>query len=278
MKKTKALTVCKANKVIEASYKLSLNEQRLILACIGQVNSMKELTSADRFELTAKEFAKLFNIKEDKAYQALKEVSEQLFERYVIIDNPDPEEPTLKYTKTRWISSIDYIPEKGKVALYFAQRMLPYLSLLQGQFTKYKLEHIGKMTCVYAIRLYELLVQWQTVGKREIALEELKELLQLEDKYDRMDNFKARVLEPAISDINTHSNFEVSWKQRKSGRNVTHLIFTFAEKESAQEVIVKEPKILGVAKSVIEKQAKIGESWEQAATRIKAERSKTPKK
>lgn len=278
MKKTKALTVCKANKVIEASYKLSLNEQRLILACIGQVNSMKELTSADRFELTAKEFAKLFNIKEDKAYQALKEVSEQLFERYVIIDNPDPEEPTLKYTKTRWISSIDYIPEKGKVALYFAQRMLPYLSLLQGQFTKYKLEHIGKMTCVYAIRLYELLVQWQTVGKREIALEELKELLQLEDKYDRMDNFKARVLEPAISDINTHSNFEVSWKQRKSGRNVTHLIFTFAEKESAQEVIVKEPKILGVAKSVIEKQAKIGESWEQAATRIKAERSKAPKK
>lgn len=278
MKKTKALTVCKANKVIEASYKLSLNEQRLILACIGQVNSMKELTSADRFELTAKEFAKLFNIKEDKAYQALKEVSEQLFERYVIIDNPDPEEPTLKYTKTRWISSIDYIPEKGKVAVYFAQRMLPYLSLLQGQFTKYKLEHIGKMTCVYAIRLYELLVQWQTVGKREIALEELKELLQLEDKYDRMDNFKARVLEPAISDINTHSNFEVSWKQRKSGRNVTHLIFTFAEKESAQEVIVKEPKILGVAKSVIEKQAKIGESWEQAATRIKAERSKAPKK
>lgn len=278
MKKANLLTVCKANKVIEASYKLSLNEQRLILACIGQVNSMKELTSADRFELTAKEFAKLFNIKEDKAYQALKEVSEQLFERYVIIDNPDPEEPTLKYTKTRWISSIDYIPEKGKVAVYFAQRMLPYLSLLQGQFTKYKLEHIGKMTCVYAIRLYELLVQWQTVGKREIALEELKELLQLEDKYDRMNNFKARVLEPAISDINTHSNFNVSWKQRKSGRNVTHLIFTFAEKESTQEVIVKEPKILGVAKSVIEKQAKIGESWEQAATRIKAERSKTPKK
>lgn len=278
MKKANLLTVCKANKVIEASYKLSLNEQRLILACIGQVNSMKELTSADRFELTAKEFAKLFNIKEDKAYQALKEVSEQLFERYVIIDNPDPEEPTLKYTKTRWISSIDYIPEKGKVAVYFAQRMLPYLSLLQGQFTKYKLEHIGKMTCVYAIRLYELLVQWQTVGKREIALEELKELLQLEDKYDRMNNFKARVLEPAISDINTHSNFNVSWKQRKSGRNVTHLIFTFAEKESTQEVIVKEPKILGVAKSVIEKQAKIGESWEEAATRIKAERSKAPKK
>lgn len=278
MKKTKALTVCKANKVIEASYKLTLNEQRLILACIGQVNSMKELTSADRFELTAQEFAKLFKVSEENAYQALKEVSEQLFERYVIIDNPDPEEPTLKYTKTRWISSIDYIPEKGKVAVYFAQRMLPYLSLLQGQFTKYKLEHIGKMTCVYAIRLYELLVQWQTVGKREIALEELKELLQLEDKYDRMNNFKARVLEPAISDINTHSNFNVSWKQRKSGRNVTHLIFTFAEKESTQEVIVKEPKILGVAKSVIEKQAKIGESWEEAATRIKAERSKTPKK
>lgn len=273
MNKYKTLVVCKANKVIEASYKLSLNEQRLILACISQVDSTKYLTIADRFEVTAQDFSSLFNVSTNKSYQILKNVAEQLFERYVIIDNPDPDEVTLKCTKTRWISSIDYIPDKGKVALYFAPRMLPYLSLLQGQFTKYKLEHVGKMTSIYAIRTYELLMQWQSIGKREIALSDFKKLLQLDTKYERMDNFKSRVLEPAISDINQHSNLNVSWVQRKSGRNVTHLIFSFSEKSSSKPTpAAKEAKILGVSKSVIEQQARIGESWEEAARRIKAEK------
>ena len=269
----KNLTVCKANKVIEAGYKLSLNEQRVILACIGQVNSLEELFKTDRFELTAKDFAKLYEINEDKAYQTLKEIAEQLFERYVIIDNPDPDEPTLKYTKTRWVSSIDYIPEKGKIAVYFAVRMLPYLGKLRGEFTKYKLEHIGKMTSIYAIRLYELLVQWQKTGNREVEIDWLKKQFQLDEGYDRMDNFKARVLDPAVEDINTHSNLQVSWTQRKTGRRVTHLTFTFAEKQPAIPKTAPKPKekmIMGVSESVIKKQAKVGESWEQAAARIKA--------
>jgi plasmid replication initiation protein len=274
----KSLTVCKANKVTEAGYKLSLNEQRIILACIAQVNSLEELFKTDRFELTAKDFAKLYGIAEDKAYQTLKEIAEQLFERYVIIDNPDPDEPTLKYTKTRWVSSIDYIPEKGKIAVYFAVRMLPYLGKLRGEFTKYKLEHVGKMTSIYAIRLYELLVQWQKTGNREVEIDWLKKQFEIEDGYNSMCDFKKRVLDPAVKDINEHSNLQVSWTQRKSGRRVTHFIFTFAEKQPAKPQVAPEPKertIMGVSESDIKKQAKVGESWEQAAARIKAEQRET---
>jgi plasmid replication initiation protein len=270
----KNLTVCKANKVIEAGYKLSLNEQRVILACIGQVNSIEELLKTDRFELTAKDFTKLYGINEDKAYQTLKEIAEQLFERYVIIDNPDPDEPTLKYTKTRWVSSIDYIPEKGKIAVYFAARMLPYLGKLRGEFTKYKLEHVGKMTSIYAIRLYELLVQWQKTGNREVEIDWLKKQFEIERAYDRMFDLKKYVIDPAVADINTHSNLQVSWTQRKTGRRVTHLTFSFAEKQPAKpkaDPETKERTIMGVSESEIKKQAKVGESWEQAAARIKAE-------
>lgn len=228
------LTIYKSNKVIEAGYKLNTNEQRLILMAIGKVNSQIALSATDRIEVTAKEFAQRFHISEDKAYQSLKEVAEQLFERYVIIDNPDPEIPTLKYTKTRWISSIDYHPEMGKVSLYFAQRMLPYLSQLQGKFTFYLLENISEMSSIYGIRLYELLMQWRTTGEREIEIEWLKRQFELDKGYDRMDNFKARVIEPAVKDINEHSNYLVSYEQRKTGRAVTHLIFTFAEKKPEQ--------------------------------------------
>ena len=82
-------------------------------------------------------------------------------------------------------------------------------------------------------------------------------------------------IDTAIKDINTHSNYQVSRSQRKTGRKVTHFIFTFAEKKFAKPKAAPKPQertIMGVSESDIKKQAKVGESWEQAAARIKAEK------
>ena len=268
------LTVYKANPVIEAGYRLSINEQRVVLACIGQVNSQQELFDKDEFELSAKEFATIFEISEARAYSELQNVAKTLYQRSVTIYNPDPNRPKLKKIETRWISSIGYLPEDGKITLCFAPKMLPFLSQLKGTFTKYKLKHVANMTCVYAIRLYELLMQWQTLGKREVEIDWLKQQFQIEGLYADMADFKKRVIEPAIKDINQHSNLNVTWTQRKTGRKVTHLTFCFAEKETAKSAPKpKEERILGIKKSEIERQARTGESWEDAARRIKREKS-----
>jgi plasmid replication initiation protein len=270
----KYLTVCKANQVIEASYRLTLNEQRVVLACIAQIQSDEALLTTAKFELSAKEFAELFSLSEKRAYLALVDVAESLFRRYVVIDQPFSHDRSVTQLKVHWISSIQYKQDMGKIVLCFSQDMLPYLSKLKGQFTRYKLEYIGNMTSVYAIRLYELLMQWKTTGKREVELAWLKKQFQIEEQYAEMADFKKRVLLPAVADINEHSDYKVSWDQRKTGRNVTHLIFTFSEKPSNKPAPpVREPKIFGVSKSVIEKQARIGESWEDAARRIKAEKN-----
>jgi plasmid replication initiation protein len=87
------------------------------------------------------------------------------------------------------------------------------------------------MTCIYAIRLYELLMQWKTTGKREIEIDWLKKQFEIEDKYAAIKDLKKRIIDPAVKDINEHSNFNVVWEQRKTGRRVTHLTFTFAEKQ-----------------------------------------------
>jgi len=277
--KTKKLIVYKSNQVIEAGYKLSLNEQRVILACIAQVNSQEALLKTDEFLLSAQEFANLFGISEKRAYNALTEVVESLFNRYLVIDNPDAKRKNLKRLKMRWISSIGYLPDEGQIEICFSQKILPYLSELKGQFTRYEIEHIGKMTSVYGIRLYELLMQWKTIGEREIEIAWLKKQFQIEDMYPDMADFKKRVLNPAVKDINTHSNYTVEWTQRKTGRRVTHLIFTFGEKEpkTPPKPLIKEEMILGVSKSVIKKQARVGESWEDAAARIKAKKLKDKK-
>ncbi len=253
MKHMQNLTVYKANEVIEAGYRLSLNEQRVVLACIAQVDSAKALLETERFELSAKDFAMLFSVSDTTAYESLRDVAETLFNRYVVINNPFPSDPKAKYLKTRWISSVIYYPEQGIISLRFAQDMLPYLSELKQTFTRYKLEHIGKMSSIYAMRLYELLAQWQSVGKREIELGWLKEKFGITDQYSGMSDFKKRVLDPAVKDINEHSNFKVSWSQRKTGRRVTHLIFEFSEKQPTSP---KKPK-KAVSSAVITKTPEI---------------------
>jgi plasmid replication initiation protein len=280
----KNLTVYKANKVIEAGYKLTLNEQRVVLACIAQVHSKEALLTTDEFELSAKDFATIFAVSDDNAYHALVDVAKTLFARYVVVDNPYPDRPRVKRLEMRWISSIEYLPDDGKISLCFSKKMLPFLSELKRTFTKYRLEHIGKMTCVYAIRLYELLVQWQSTGTREIQIDWLKKQFQIDDKYAAMKDFKKYVIDPAVKDINKHSNFQVRWEQRKTGRRVTHLTFTFTEKqpltpEKPKRITKpKEKMILGVPVSEIVKVAAIGESYEDTAGRINRKKAakKTP--
>ncbi len=183
---TDKLTVYKSNAVVQAGYQLTLNEQRVVLAAIGLVDPRKELLVTDRFVLSAKDFVQIFGVSEKNAYKALIEVAQTLFKRYVTIENPFPDKPNINKLQTHWISSICYMDKEGKIALTFAPDLIPYLSQLKGSFTRYDLKNIGNMSSTYGIRLYELLMQWRTVGRREIEIEWLKKQFELDSSYKRM--------------------------------------------------------------------------------------------
>lgn len=231
-----ALTVVKSNKVVEASYMLTLAEQRVLLACIAQIDSKAVLSEQTRFEISAGEIVDLAGLDNfSNAYRDLKKAAEKLYERSVIIDDPDPDNPQITQRKTRWISSIDYVPGEGKLVLSFSFGIIPYLSQLSKEFTQYKLKHVARFESIYSIRLYELLVQWSTAGQREIEVEWLKKQFQVGDKYDRLGDLKKRVIDPAVAEINEHSNLWVKYGQRKVGRTVTHFQFQFGMKGKPEE-------------------------------------------
>ncbi|MDD5581475.1 MAG: RepB family plasmid replication initiator protein [Methylobacter sp.] len=280
------LTVVKSNKVVEASYMLSLAEQRVLLSCIAQIDSMAVLTEEYRFEVTAVSVADLVGIENlSNTYRDLKTAAEKLYERSVIIDDPDPDNPKITQRKTRWISTIDYVPGEGKVVLSFAIGIIPYLSQLSREFTKYKLKHVARFESVYSIRLYELLVQWNSSGEREIEVEWLKNQFQVRDKYRRLVDLKKRVIDPAVEEINKHSNIWVEYGQHKSGRTVTHFQFKFGlksqpkeRKQLTEEEIKRQAKpgetkaavIARLTGTLVADFAKPGETFDQAIARKKS--------
>jgi len=256
------LTVVKSNKVIEASYLLSLAEHRVLLACIAQVDSMTELTAQYKFEVSVTEIVNLVGLdNESNVYRDLKKAAEKLFGRSVTIDDPDPENTKVIQRKTRWISSIDYIPGEGKLVLSFATGIIPYISKLSKEFTQYKLKHVASFESIYSIRLYELLVQWRSAGEREIEVEWLKKQFQVSNKYSRLGDLKKRVIEPAINEINNHSNIWVRYDQKKMGRKVTHFHFYFGVKEPTKA-------IKRLSNAEIEQAAKPGETKAAVIARL----------
>lgn len=243
---------------------LTLAEQRVLLACIAQIDSRAILTENYRFEITASGVADLAGLENlTNAYRDLKKAAEKLYERSVIIEDPDPDNPQITQRKTRWISSIDYVPGEGKLVLSFSVGIIPYLSQLSREFTKYKLKHVARFESVYSIRLYELLVQWSSAGEREIEVEWLKRQFQVAEKYDRVVDLKKRVIDPAVEEINQHSNLWVKYGQRKSGRQITHFQFQFGLKDKPQVLERKQ-----ITEEDINRQARPGETRAAVIARL----------
>ena len=270
------LLIVKSNHIIEASYRLSVAEQRVILSAISQVRRDQPVTDEVLYSVTAVEIAELCATDPKTAYRDLQNAAERLQTRRVTLIL-EPDGVTIRSKRRRvicWVQSVDYIDQEGRIELRFGKDILPYLTGLQREFTRYALSDVAKMTSAYGIRLYELLAQW-VGGHREIAVDDLRRWLQLEDRYPLMADLRRWVIEPAVKQINEHSPISVSWDQRKTGRKVTHLQFAFTPKETAVPVLAKaskRPKKRPViTKKEAEKLAKTGETYEMLYQRLSSD-------
>ncbi len=223
--------VVKDNTLTNASYTLSLVEQRLILlAIVAARESNLNLQSKHKLLVTADSYAKQFNVVRQAAYLALKEACENLFERRFSFEERNGK---VKQVKSRWVSRIAYIDEHAEVEIVFADDVIPLITELEARFTQYELKQISGLSSTYAIRLYELLIAWRSTGKTPIlSLDEFKNKLGVNaGDYSRADNFKRRVLDIAISQINEHTDITVEYEQHKQGRIITGFSFTFKFKK-----------------------------------------------
>ena len=264
--------VVKSNRLVEASYRLTLVEQQIILFAICRAREEQKGLSPDKpVSIAALDFAAMFGTEEGgNVYGQLKEAMLTLYKRDVRIYDTHPESGKPRITNTRWVSTASYIDGEGMIQIIFAPLMIPFITRLESEFTPYRLEKIGKLSSVHAVRMYELLLQYLGIGHREFEIPRLKETLGIEGEYADIKNFKRRVIDVSVDQINAHTDITTSYTQRKTGRNVTHLNFKINAKEAAPKV-VKRPSL---TRAYVEKHALPGESWEVARERLRAERAR----
>lgn len=231
--------VVKDNALIQASYTLDLAEQRLILLAIIEArNKSQGITQDTLLEIHARSYAKQFNINDKTAYTVVKEASKGLFDRYVTYHDKNPKNGKDRSFHCRWVDKVGVEPDSGIVYIRFTSDVIPLITRLESHFTSYEIDKVANLTSSYAIRLYEILISWRDVGKTpKYEIEDLRSKLGVEPKqYQRMNNFKARVLELAIDQINKYTDITANYNQHKKGRVITAISFTFKSKQSDKQI------------------------------------------
>ena len=247
--------VVKSNKLVQALQTLSLSETRLLqLAIVDARETGQGLSTDEPLELNAIRYAQAFNISSDAAYLALIDAEDSLFKRQFTITNDDG-----SLTKSRWIQDANYKKGEGRIFVTLTRVVIEHVTQIDGfeqYFTSYHLQKTSYFKSVYAVRLYELLMQWKNIGKTPVfELDKFRGQIGIGiNEYTRMEAFKRRVLDIAVDQINDSSDITVKYEQHKKGRSISGFSFSFKQKKNAHTPVKKELDLLEIYSKVTDAQ------------------------
>lgn len=234
---SKSNLVVKTNQLNSALQNLSLPEIRIVQLAIVDARETNTGLSTDKpLRIDALRYAEMFETTRQNGYKRMKDAEENLFNRrFSYVDERG------KIIKSRWVQQVTYLDDEGAIELVFTLAVVNGISRIDGAedfFTSYLLEQTASMDSIYSVRLYELLVQWVAAKNTPLfELEKFRNQLGVEDhEYKRMGNFKLRVLDLAVKEINEKSDIKVTYSQVKKGRTITGFKFKVLAKDKSKNV------------------------------------------
>lgn len=256
-KSSSQIIIYKSNELVESGYKFNLWEMRAFLAVLSMINSYDDTDKI--YRLTCREFKDYFLLKSGDTYEFLREAMRALFQKYISIPDRDEtgiaverlvhlisEATTTVQNKTQ----AEYNENKEYIEFKIESKAKPYLLQFKknfgktlGTYTRYELRNVTKLRSPYAIRLYELLKQYQNTNtkSRVISILELKKMFQIETEYPRFSNFYQMVIKSSIEMINLNTDIAIinhdapDHRIKERGR-VMALRFTFRVKTEQEQM------------------------------------------
>lgn len=238
----KKTLVVQSNRLVEAKYRLSVEEQKIVKILISQIQ--KDDKDFQDYEFHVKELAELLGMKHKDPYGVLQKITERLMTRVLKFYNSE----TQTLLQASWLSSALYKKGEGTVSLRFDPYLKPLLLQLQSYFTKYELGQVMQFKGQYTIRFYEFRKSFLGRRKKEVTftLKELRDVLGLKkEEYKEFFNFKNRVLEPARIELLEKAGQSFTWEPIKQGRGgkITSVRFVFdGEVEESADENKEEPE------------------------------------
>lgn len=230
----------KSNQLVEGKYHFTIWETRVFTKMLTLIN--KNDADFKEYRIFLKDIVQDFDLKDRNAYTWIKNGTEGLAKKEIRIIRQTPEGQ--KEFMTHIAVGVESFSNNGNyVDISFHPKMKPFLLQLQSQFLMYDVENILKLQSFYSIRIYELLKQYEKIGKRSISIRELKEMLGIENKYSLYGHFKERVIYKAQDDLAKSTDISFTFEEVKHGRQVVSLTFYIKSKKEIKSLPENEGEV-----------------------------------
>ena len=220
--------VVQANNLIGGKQALKLNSAKLIRSAIMQV--VRDDEELKPYIITIKDLAELLDIPASNIYRDIEGITDDIISKPVYV-REEKFGKTVGFIKIPWVTKCEYKADIG-IALKLNEELKPFLIDLKERYTQYTLQEILAMKSVYAIRIFELLqskVMSKTLPKDgikiPISVQEIRECCDCEDKYPAFGNFKDKVIDKAVKEINRVTLFRVDYSYIKKSRSIMAIEF-----------------------------------------------------
>jgi len=244
------------NDFFKAQFNFTSREQKVLLFLISCLDPLQQ---DDFFEQTVPIKVLASVLKTDKSkqwggiYDAIKELGSRMVKLHIDYLTPIKLKGKKMYGHIPVFRRIEpLINEQNEICLMFKfnEDMKPLLLGLR-EFVQIDLKEIAPMQSGYAIHLFMVLKSerrrrgaYGNVTKVRYELNDLKGLLGIKkNKYKGFDNFRRRVLETVIKQINLPSSSIKVWYEKvKEGRSVKHIDFFITDKDKQQDFNISKEK------------------------------------
>lgn len=214
------------NHLVNAKFDMSTYEMRLFIALLSRLSKSDSEFSECQIHLT--EF--LEKTKGGKTYQMIKDACLSLSKKVIQIESlveTNKGDMRKKFIVLPLMAMAAYQEGEAMITAQFNNKLKPYLLNLAGNFTQAEIKQLFRLKSFYSYRLYWLLKQHQAFGERYMEINELREMLNLQEKYERFQDFKSKVIHVAMKELKD-SDMAFTYEQVKKGRNVVGIRFFFS--------------------------------------------------
>lgn len=220
--------VVQANNLIGGKQALKLNSAKLIRSAIMQV--VREDEELKPYIITIKDLSELLGVPASNIYRDVDEITDDIIKNPVYI-REERNGKTIDFIKIPWVTRCEYKSDVG-IALKLNEELKPFLINLKEHYTQYTLQEVLAMKSVYGIRIFEMLqskIMSRVLPKDGIAIilsvQEIRECCDCEDKYPAFGNFRDKVIDKAVKEINRVTMFKVVYSYIKKARSVVEIKF-----------------------------------------------------
>lgn len=214
------------------SNNMTLQELRFFSIYLSKINARDKSTRVVRFPIA--EFQKIMDFGRMNIAQ-LRASTNSLLGKVVNI--PEENGGYIGFTLFKRCKVSKNAYDEWYVEIDASDDALPLMFDFKNKYFTYELWNALRLKSANQVRMYEILKQYENVGKREIKVTELRELLGITPtEYPRWNNFKMRVLDSCQQSLAENTDISFTYERGKVGNGGKWLTIIFYIQKNTEYV------------------------------------------